>query len=383
MKTNKFLALLFCAATLFSLSSCDELASLDDVDDSEDVLGGEDNGEDGTGSDETIEYTSYIYTLNNGSYGYNNTTLSSYNIVTEAVVEDIFVDANGQGLGDTAQDILVFDDKLFITVYGSGVIFVTDLSGAILKEITHESYTMPRCLATDGDNIYVSYYDGGVAKMDPETYDMVSTSASINPDQLTVVDDMVYVTVSQGYGNYNDCNSIDVYNATTMTFEKRIEVVVNPTNIVADELGNIYVLSMGNYSDISAALQKIDIATEEATTLYVSGDPYATPLAIAMGSNNTLYVLEGAYDDNWNTTGMIYTYDATTEESSAFIADGESVLNTYSLSLDTESGEVYLGISDYYNTGDVYVYNAEGELQNSISAGLNPQKSVRVEISEE
>ena len=38
---------------------------------------------------------------------------------------------NGMGLGDTAQDMIVYGDKMYIAVYGESTIEVTDLKAKI------------------------------------------------------------------------------------------------------------------------------------------------------------------------------------------------------------------------------------------------------------
>ena len=46
-----------------------------------------------------------------------------------------FKEANGKNLGDLAQDMLVYKERLYIAVYNSKILFVTDLEGKILGEI--------------------------------------------------------------------------------------------------------------------------------------------------------------------------------------------------------------------------------------------------------
>ncbi len=385
---KRIFSLLFCAAALCGAISCDSEGLTDN-----DVLTPEEDNNDGSGSDPDVEPDTtitlpYLYVLNGGSYGSNNATLSSYDYSSEESVDCIFAAQNGQGLGDTAQDMLVFGDQIFITVYGSGIIFVTDLEGKLVEQIVDDTYTLPRCLATDGDFVYVSYYDGGVAKINPMTYALTKAEASINPEKLVVANDNVYVTISQGYGNYNDCNTIDVYDASTMTYTKSIEVVLNPTAIEVDSEGNLYVLSMGNYGygDIAiyATLQKIDGESEESTILSLSGIEGATPSAMTMGADDVLYVVEGVTDPStWTMTAEVYAYDTTTGDVTTFITDDTTIDNTYSISADMTSGEVYVGTSDYTNTGDIYVLNSDGTLKSVVAAGLNPMKAIKVALEVE
>ncbi|MFI3259429.1 MAG: hypothetical protein R3Y16_04970 [Rikenellaceae bacterium] len=375
---KRFFTTLFCAAALFSVTSCDEVEDVID-----EVI--DDNDSDDSDDDDVITYESYIYALNSGNYGSNNATLTSYNAETEAVVETLFADQNGMGLGDTAQDMLVFGDKIFISVYNSGIIFVTDLEGELVAQIVDDSYTMPRYLTSDDDYVYVSYYDGGVAKIDPSTATIVAKSAvSINPEQLVEVDGYLYITIS-GY-NIADRNKVDVYDTATLTYQKSIVIVDNPTIIEADGKGNLYAISMGNYGygdpAIYATLQKIEIATETVSVISVSENSEVLPSAIVMGNDDKLYIVAGMSNAStgWEMVGDIYAYDVNTAEISTFISDGTSVPSIYSISTDLVTGDVYVGSSSYSATGDMYIYNASGAYQSKFSVGINPIKAISLSV---
>ncbi len=368
--------LLLCASVLFTASSCGK-----------DFVDSDYNGP--SSQEEPVIYNTYLYTLNSGSYLGNNASLTAYNPETETTTADIFSDVNGQALGDTAQDFVVLGEQIFISVYNSGVIFVTDLEGTIITTITDTTYAYPRYLATDDESVYVSFYDGGLGKIDPETYALTTTSIDAigNPEELDVVNDLIYVAVSD-YGYGNEQSVVSVFD-TDLTFVENVAVIENPTTLEVDSEGNVYVISMGNYGygdpAIYATLQKIEATTHEVSTLSISGVEDALPSAIAVGKDDVLYVVEGVSNASteWVMVGDIYAYNATTGTVTEFITDGTSVPALYSISADAASGEVYAGSSDYYNTGDVYVFSSEGALVTTVPAGINPMKSIVVEIEVE
>ena len=55
--------------------------------------------------------------------------------------------------------------------------------------------------------------------------------------------------------------TVSVVDLSTFTEIKKLDVVLNPTRIQADEQGNVYVVSMGNYADIPNTVQKINTET--------------------------------------------------------------------------------------------------------------------------
>ena len=67
--------------------------------------------------------------------GSNNAGLSCFNLNTLTMTVDTFMNVNEKGLGDTANDMIVYGSKMYIAVYGSSIIEVTDLSGKSIKQI--------------------------------------------------------------------------------------------------------------------------------------------------------------------------------------------------------------------------------------------------------
>lgn len=66
------------------------------------------------------------YVLNEGTWGSNNATLSRVDIATGAISNGVFAAANGRGLGDVAQDVVVYGGKAYITVSFSNTIEVVN-----------------------------------------------------------------------------------------------------------------------------------------------------------------------------------------------------------------------------------------------------------------
>lgn len=66
------------------------------------------------------------YVLNQGLWGGNDASLSRVTLANGQITNYIFAAANGRGLGDIAQDILVYGSKAYITVTFSNTIEVVD-----------------------------------------------------------------------------------------------------------------------------------------------------------------------------------------------------------------------------------------------------------------
>ncbi len=319
-----------------------------------------------------VETPTGYYILNNGSFGLNNANVAVYDVETKTLTADVFASVNGKGLGDTAQDILVDGEDVYISVNVSQIIFVTDKDLKIKKEIVATlpdgTALSPRYL-TKGSNglIYVTYYEGYLGEINPSGYSVRTTAVGPNPEGCVYVGGKIYVSNSGGYlyPTYN--NTVSVVDATSFVETSTLEVNTNPATM--EQCGDyIYVLSLGDYGATPAKVQAIDVRT-----LKVSDLSYSSPSAIAL-ADDTLYVMCGGYDAYWNPLpGTVYKHNALTDTpAGTFVTDGTALPQAYSLAATSEY--VWVGCSDYKNNGTMYVFTPDGKLFDVIqdTAGLNP-----------
>ena len=272
-----------------------------------------------------------LYFLNSGNMGNNNATLTMYDPETGESDPDYFMTQNGRGLGDTAQDIIVYGEKMYIAVYGESTIEVTDLRAKSIKQIRTEG--QPRYMVADGGKVYVTYYNGYVARLDTASLEVEATvPVGRNPEQLAIANNKIYVANSGGMDASTSVGydkTVSVIDIPSFAETKKLDVVLNPGRVQVDDQGYVYVVSIGNYGDIPNTLQRIDSRTDEVSVLEAC--PNAT---------------EMAYLD-----GVLYTYSA-------------AGIN------------IYVAESDYTNNGDVYGFGTDGKLLITTEAGLNPMKVV-------
>lgn len=312
--------------------------------------------------------------LNNGAWGANNASVSIYDLDSKHLTPGVFFAANKMSLGDLGQDMLVDGDNVYIAVNGSKTIFVTDRRFKIRCQITAQVGDMllsPRYLTKGGDKIYVTYYEGYLGEINPsEGYIIRTTAVGPNPEGVAYAGGKIYVANSGGYlPGYN--NTVSVVDAQSFTETSTITVNVNPAAVIASKDGAyVYVSSFGDYFMIPSKLEAIKVADGS-----VSDCGYESVSAVAYGKDDRIYVLCGGYDEAWNPLpGTIYTHDAASNGKLGRFTD-TSIPNAYSISADVNSGYVFAGSSDYVNTGDMYVFDAQGSLVATFDTeGINPQK---------
>ena len=312
-----------------------------------------------------------FYFLSSGKFRSNNASLYAYDFEKKEIIPDYFKAQNGRGLGDTAQDMIVYGNKMYIAMYGESTIEVTDLFAKSIKQIKMEG--QPRGLASDGGKVYISSYDGYVARLDTASLEIdAKEKVGRNPEQLTVSNHKLYVANSGGMDSNTEIGydkTVSVVDLVTFKEEKKIDVVVNPVSITADEQGYVYVISMGNYGDIPNTFQRID--TKDYSVSTIEGCPNATEMTYGNGKLYMFYF-------QWGAPAPTYiTYDTKAQTvGGSFITDGTEVKQPYKISV--AGTKVFLSESDYKNNGDFYGFEESGKLFNKFPVGLNPMKAVLV-----
>lgn len=313
---------------------------------------------------------SVYYVLNSGDWKSNNSSLTKFDMETGEVVDDCFFLKNNRGLGNTANDIIVYGSKMYIAVAGESTIEVADLEAKSIKQIKCEG--QPRYLAATGGNVYVTYYDGYVARIDTASLD-VDAKAKVgrNPEGIAIAGDKLYVANSGGMDYSTEVGydkTVSVVDLNTFTEVKKIDVVVNPSTVVAVENG-VFVASYGNYYDIPGTLQFINTKDE------VSVPVACQNMTEFCNLNGTLYGFYSQYDENWNAAITYLSYNiASGEVDSPWIKENELPV-PYKVCVTDEY--ICVTVSDYINDGDVYFYDADGVLVKKNAAGLNPIKVVK------
>lgn len=312
-----------------------------------------------------------LYFLNSGNMGNNNSSLYMYDVDKDEVIPDYFLAQNGRGLGDTAQDMIVYGDKMYIAVYGESTIEVTDLHAKSIKQVKTEG--QPRALVADGGKVYASYYNGQVARLDTASLEVEATvKVGRNPEQMAVANKKLYVANSGGMDYATEVGydkTVSVVDLASFTETKKLDVVLNPTLVRSDENGNVYVVSMGNYAEVLNTLQYIDSRTDEVKVLEAC--PNATEMDYLDGK---LYTYYSQYDANWNSVTTFTSYDTNTGAVENWIKDGTAIAKPYKL--NAAGSNVYVSESDYKNNGDIYGFGTDGKLVKKFDSGLNPMKVV-------
>ncbi len=320
--------------------------------------------------DQNTAQASGVYVLNEGLWQMNNTTLSYYDFVSGRITEDIFSAVNNRGLGDTGSDLKVYGSKMYCVVNISESIEIMSLDARSIRQISLTN-RQPRRIAFYQGNAFVCCYDGSIIKIDTNSLEITGIGqAGSNPDGICAANGKLYVSNSGGL-NYPDYgHSVSVMDPNTLQILKEIDVASNPTHILADDYGDVYVLSNGNYYDVAPVLQRINTQSD---VLAQSFDFNITNFTI---NRDLAYI----YYYDYNTMrSQIKVLNVETESmvNENFVSDGTQITTPYAIAVNPANGDVYISDAyQYTSNGDVYCFGSDGKMKFKFEAGLNPSKIV-------
>lgn len=305
-----------------------------------------------------------VYVACAGNWNQNDGTVGilDYNSESRPTAPYIYSDAyrtqNGIGIGD-AQDLIVFGTKLVVTCTTSSKVEVLDRMGK--KEQTIKLHNAsPRYLATDGNYVYFSAYNGKVYKMNPNNsvQPLVdSVEVGDHPEALSVTNGKLYANIS-GYGNGN---TVAVVDCNSFKKTKTLTVGKNPYNQSIAVGNDIYFVSMFNNDD--ALVQKINAKNDEVKKLFK-----ASSIAYS-AKKNALVCLYATYYD---TNKRFFIYDLATGKETDL--DMAGLKNPSQVNVDRYGNIYVIDTPSYTAPSEVFYYSPEGKLiQGKIVVGYSAQ----------
>lgn len=325
-----------------------------------------------------------FYVVNEGNMNMNKASLDYLDYTTGIYRRNIYNEANPEvvkGLGDVANDIGVYGSKLYVVVNVSNKVEVLDAkSGKRLKQI---NIINCRYITFNGGKAYVSAYlgkvgdpkaaNGIVAEID--TVALTETrriEVGRQPEEIAIVGQKLYVANSGGYSPKSYERSVSVVDISSFTLIKQIDVDVNLHRLKADQYGDLYVTSRGNYYDIGSKLFVIDTKTDQIKK------SFNIPVGnLAIDGDVAYFFSAGwSYDTGKNTItyGMLNVKDEVLLEKK-FITDGtdESITIPYGIAVHPITKEVFVtDAGNYVSPGTLYCFDINGKKKWSVTTGDIP-----------
>lgn len=316
--------------------------------------------------------TNGVYILNEGGFTKSNASLTFYVPDSGKVYPDVFFAANNRGLGDVANDIVLFGSQAFIVVNNSNrVEVISTVDHKSVKALNLPGNSPNRLVIVNASKGYITnLYKGTVTAFDPTSVTVTKDNINVgqNPQGLVAAGGKVFVCNS-GYGADSTISVIDPAKDSVI---KTITVAVSPTDIAVDSDGDIIVLSYGSYDFIDPTKdQPGGIAVIDPATMSVKK---RIPLPLNVyGHPSELTVSSKGYAYFFGTSGVV-KFDTKTD---AVVAGTVVARQGYSLAVDDVTDRIYIGDArDYSSSGRLYIHSRTGTLIDSVSTGVIPGKIV-------
>ena len=202
------------------------------------------------------EYSTGAYVVNSGNMGSNiESSLTAIDYASSTATQNVFKAANGRTLGNTANDGIVYGNKIYLAVDQSNTIEVIDKkTKQSIKQIKttdllgNAEGAEPRHIIADGGKVYFTTYGGYVAAVDTTDFALQKKwQVGSYPEGLVIGNGNLYVANSNYGAGGGNISCINLANDNVET--KNIEGVNNPTSIYY-AAGLLYVLD-NQYYDAS------------------------------------------------------------------------------------------------------------------------------------
>ncbi len=242
-------------------------------------------------------YEQGILIVNEGIMNAGTAEITHYNPTTRQTQQNIFGAANAnRPLGDVAQSMTYYNGLYYIVVNNSNKIEVVDME--FKSVMVFENIIQPRYLQFAGGKCYVSSWGNGgqVYVLSPATGSLIKTiSTGPGSERMMLIDGMVYVTNSGGWGHGT---TISVINTANNEVEQTIEVGDNPIDMVLDNDNMLWVLLAGKYNEswtevTGAGLVKINPRTNQKVLTVDFAASTGTAVSLCTDGQTLYYLYNG------------------------------------------------------------------------------------------
>lgn len=332
-------------------------------------------------------YSTGAYVVNSGNmYSKIESSLTAIDYASSTATQNVFKTANGRSLGNTANDGIVYGNKIYLAVDQSNTIEVIDKkTKQSIKQIKTTDLlgkaegAEPRHIIADGGKVYFTTYGGYVAAVDTINFVLADKyKVGSCPEGLVIGGSNLYVANSNYGKGGGNISCIDLSSKKVET--KNIEGVNNPTGIYYAS-GLLYVLD-NQYNDASwnaygeNSLRTVNFAegksqkvadgnyavcvTPGATTRMQAAHPYFYVLNAPFGGTPSVSVLAAG-----STQPQAMTLSEKPVSPCGIFADP---LNGHIFVLSYKMGDK--GTPDYNGNGYVVEYDSAGQKQHEYETGV-------------
>lgn len=204
---------------------------------------------------------------------------------------------------------------------------------------------------------YILVYDKNTMELE---FEIDNIELNYTTEGVLIIDDIAYVAVNNGFDFGNEVGYIAKVDLIYQDLTELIDLGpegINPDNLMIDG-DNIYTLNNKDFTGSSVSAYKISTGDIGTSNLINISSGCGTSAFV----NGNIY-----YQEMFGTT--LSKYDPVTE---MILSEDEFGLSFYGLTYDAINDLLYTSETDYFSYGKINIFNADGVLETSFSAGVSP-----------
>jgi hypothetical protein len=311
-------------------------------------------------TEETSTQLADVLIVNEGTFNWNNASISLYQPSNKTVQQNIFSQANNAlPLGDVAQSISQLNNNAYLVINNSNKIQVVDIhSFEALTTIT--GFTSPRYfLPINTSKAYVTdLYANSIQIVDLNS-NAITGNIPTNgwTEQLILHNDTVYACDMTH-------ENLLIINPNNNLLIDSIKLGEDPNSLLRDKNNKIWILCSGGINSTLPQLIRFNPQnrTIEATFTFPSIANSPSSLKINAAGDCLYFLNSNVFKMNINETVL---------PSTPFISNNNNTF--YSLGIDPIHEEVYVSDAiDYVQNGVIFRYASTGVLIDQFNCGIIP-----------
>ena len=321
------------------------------------------------------------YILCEGLWRQDNSTLWRYDDSTGAAVGDVFASANPSlRLGDTANDMLLAGDTLFIAVSTSRTIEILRAStaqwlGRIRFDNTRQE---PRRLTLFNDSTaYCSNLnDDSISEFDTRSFSVRAPRIAVGPAPEGIAATRRYILVANsGFGDFRAADakagSISVVQPETRQEMRILQGFPNVTEILANKEKTRFYASYRHLPSKPDSLGGV-VEFDAETFSEIRRWRAQTPSSLCFSATGDTLFFLGAR----GVLGVNLSGDAR-EEPFLALENPSSRDYWYALAVRAETSQFWIcNARNFSVSGEVLIYHTDKSLKSRFDVGLNPNRIV-------
>ncbi len=323
--------------------------------------------------DDVVTTRPFFYVVNEGAFGYSNSSISLYYTDDGTVSNNAFFKVNSRSIGDVLQSVTIIGNRTYFMVNASDKIEVVNTK--TLEQIsTINNISKPRYMVKVDDTTAAvsTWLNGGEVLFINLNSQNIKKSVKCGngAEQMFLKNNRLFVCNSGGYSADSTITVIDMADNYSTN---DIYMGNNPTDLVEFDDNLLYVLCRGrliydsNWNVIGESRASIALVnTETALVIHEYELPAGFhPSCLEVNPAKTTLYFGGGYDFQG-----IYGFDIATGTISSTPLISESF---YGFNINPTDGRFFCTQAPNFSTsGSLKIYDAVGTLKSTLLVGIGP-----------